>query len=371
MVPPHALAESLDTLVSTESLSRLEGRAVVRVSREPFASPYGGVSGNQFLAVATTGEDGTTRRYVVKRTSPTWDIILRLSADPACRELAVWQHGLLDRLPPEVGQTVVAAARDGTGWALLMRDVTDRMHACQRWPDPGWAPLTASELAVFLDGLAALHAAFWLDPALHDPNLDLCPLPALYSSFSPAAAEREAANPHGLLPVLRAGWQAFAREAPTEVVELVQGLQSDLRPFCAALEWHPWTLVHADPNCKNFGLQREPVPGIILLDWQLATRAPPAVDLAYAIALFSAVLPVSYDAVIAQYRDRLAARLGDRFSESWWRPQLALGLLGQFVRFAGLLCWRMTEHHDPAVREHYREILAWWSARALEARADL
>ena len=29
------------------------------------------------------------------------------------------------------------------------------MHPCQRWPDPGWAPLSEAELDVFLDGLAA------------------------------------------------------------------------------------------------------------------------------------------------------------------------------------------------------------------------
>jgi hypothetical protein len=375
---PHQLHDGLEELLSPATLSRLEGRAVVRVHREPLISPYGGVSGNHFLSVETVAEtpatDGQPRRYVVKRTSPAWDIILRLSGDPACRELLVWQHGLLDRLPREVGQTVVAAARDGEGWALLMRDISEQMHLCQRWPDPGWAPLTVRELDVLLDGLAALHERYWLDPALLDPALDLCSLSQLYASFSPAAVEREARGDggrHRLLGVLRTGWGQFEREAAPEIVRLVQGIQADAGPFCAALRRYPWTLVHADPNCKNVGLELEPVPRILLLDWQLVTRAPPAVDLAYVLSLFSAVLPISYEETIARYRDRLAARLGQRYDEAWWQPQLDLGLLGQFVRFAGLLCWRMTYHPDPEVREHYRYVLGWWSARALAGAARL
>lgn len=374
MSPPHQLHDSLDELLSPATLSRLEGRAVASVRREPFTSPYGGVSGNQFLSIESIGVDGQPQRYVVKRTSPAWDVILRLSADPACRELLVWQRGLLDRLPPECGQTVVGAARDGDGWALLLGDITEQMHPCQRWPDPGWAPLTVRDLDVLLDGLAALHERYWLDPALLDPRLDLCGLPQLYASFSPAAVEREAREDggrHGLLGVLRTGWEQFEREAAPEVVRLVQGIQADSRPFCDALRRYPWTLVHADPNCKNFGLELEPEPRILLLDWQLVTCAPPAVDLAYVLSLFSAVLPISYEETIERYRARLAARLGQRYDDAWWQPQLDLGLLGQFVRFAGLACWRMTHHPDPEVREHYRYLLGWWSDRALAGAAWL
>jgi hypothetical protein len=374
MPSPHQLHDSLDALLSPATLSRIEGRAVSSVRREPFVSPYGGVSGNELLSVTTTDGDGRLRRYVVKRTSPAWDIILRLSSDPACRELLVWQHGLLDRLPREAAQTVVAAARDGDGWALLLHDIAEQMHPCQRWPDPGWAPLTTRELDVLVDGLAAMHERYWLDPALRDPRFDLCGLPQLYASFSPAAVEREAREDggrHGLLGVLRTGWQQFARAAAPDVVRLVQGIQADSRPFCDALGRYPWTLVHADPNCKNVGIELEPEPRIILLDWQLVACAPPAVDLAYVLSLFSAVLPVSYEETIARYRERLAARLGPRFDEAWWQPQLDLGLLGQFLRFAGLLSWRMTHHPDPEVRDHYRYLLGWWSERARAGAARI
>ena len=371
MAPPRELYGSLDEMLSSEVLSRLEGRTVTSVQVQPFTTPYGGVSGNQFLAVETAGSDGQDRRYIVKRTSTVWDIIMRISGDTACREMLVWQHRLLDRLPPEVGHTVVAAATDDGGWVLLMRDIGDLMHPSQRWPGAGWAPLSERELEVFLDGLAALHARYWEDPALLDPQLGLCELPWLYASFSPATVQREAGSPHVLVTFLRDGWQQFERVAAPELVRLVQGLQADSQPFCDALRRYPWTLVHGDPNCKNFGIELAPEPRILLLDWQLATRAPPAVDLAFFLSLFSAVVPASNEEVIEQYRARLAARLDDRFDERWWRPQLDLALLGHVLRFGALLAQRMTQHDDPAVRAHYRTELAWWSERALAGAAWL
>lgn len=371
MSPPHTLHSSLDEMLSSGALRALEGRAVTSVRVQPFTSPYGGVSGNTFLSVATVGDDGHPRAYIVKRTAPAWDIIMRITGDADCREMLVWRQRLLDRLPPAVGHTVVACAVDGEGWALLLRDITQQMHPCQRWPDPGWAPLSERELAVFLDGLAALHASYWEDPALLDPQLGLCELPWLYASFSPATVQREAGSPHMLLPVLRMGWEQFGQVAAPELVQLVRRLQADTSPLTDALRRYPWTLVHGDPNTKNFGLELAPSPRLLLLDWQLVTRAPPAVDLAFFIALFSPVLPVPNEAVIEQYRERLAARLGSRFDASWWQPQLDLAMLGHFLRFGGLLVARMTTHQDAAVRAHYREVLDWWTGRALAGAAWL
>jgi hypothetical protein len=298
---------------------------------------------------------------------------MRITGDTSCREMLVWQRRLLDRLPPEVGHTVVDGAVDGEGWALLLRDITDLMHPSQRWPAAGWAPLDERELRVFLDGLAALHERFWLDPALLDPGLGLCELPWLYASFSPATVEREAGSPHGLVAFLRADWERFEEVATPDLARLVRGLQADLTPLCDALRRYPWTLVHGDPNCKNFGLERAPHPKLLLLDWQLVNRAPPAVDLAFFLSLFSAVLSpsVSKEMVIERYRELLAARLGDRFDENWWRPQLELALLGHFLRFGALLVSRLTGHDDPEVREHYREELVWWTERALAGAAWL
>src|SRR4051794_7757250 len=96
---PHKLYGSLDEMLSPEVLSRLEGRTVTTVRRQPFTSPYGGVSGNQFLSIETMADHGHPQRYLVKRTATAWDIIMRITGDTACREMLVWRHGLLDLLP--------------------------------------------------------------------------------------------------------------------------------------------------------------------------------------------------------------------------------------------------------------------------------
>ncbi|MCC7368424.1 MAG: phosphotransferase [Chloroflexi bacterium] len=365
MTPAHTLHASLDDLLSIQALRQIEGRDVRAVHRRPFVSPYGGVSGNRFLAVESVGVDGARHAYVVKRTATAWDIIMRATGDTACRERLIWQSGLLDNLPPAVGHTVAAAATDGDGWALLLRDITEQMHPCQRWPSPGWERLADAELTAFLDGLAALHATFWLDERLRRPELGLCALPWLYGSFSPATVARESGSPHGLVVILRQGWGQLEAEATPELTRLVRTLQADPRPLCAALEQYPWTLAHGDPNCKNFGLEMGAQPRLLLLDWQLVNRAPPAIDLVFFLSLFSDVLPVSYETVIERYRGLLAARLGDRFAEAWWQPQLDLAFLGHFLRFGALLLARMTSHSDAAVRAHYRMLLDWWTPRAL------
>src|SRR5215210_2919550 len=103
MAPPREPYGSLDEMLSPKALSRLEGRTVTRVRRRSFTAPYGGVSGNRFLAVDTLADGGQRRSYIVKRTSSAWDIIMRITDDSVCRELQIWRSGLLDQLPPEVG----------------------------------------------------------------------------------------------------------------------------------------------------------------------------------------------------------------------------------------------------------------------------
>ena len=60
--------------------------------------------------------------------------------------------------------------------------------------------------------------------------------------------------------------------------------------------------------------------------------APPGVDLAWYLAVNSARLPVPKKAAIACFRRELERRLGNRFDEQWWQPQLELSLLGGFLQ---------------------------------------
>ena len=63
---------------------------------------------------------------IAKRIVPGGDWIGRASADPG-REGLLFTNGVLDRLPPALDHAMVAAARDGDAWWLVMRDVSDQL----------------------------------------------------------------------------------------------------------------------------------------------------------------------------------------------------------------------------------------------------
>lgn len=113
----HDLYPSVDELLAPTAFRDYLGRPVVAVRVRPLRSD-GGVSGSALSAVEAIDGQGKVSRYVLKRTSPQWDWIMRATDDACGREVAVWRTGLLDRLPAALGHAVVAAARDGAGWAL-------------------------------------------------------------------------------------------------------------------------------------------------------------------------------------------------------------------------------------------------------------
>jgi len=53
------------------------------------------------------------QRLIVKRFSPSTDLVMALTGDTVGREYQLWSRGVLDRLPPQVGHPVVG----GTGSA--------------------------------------------------------------------------------------------------------------------------------------------------------------------------------------------------------------------------------------------------------------
>src|SRR4029453_11456943 len=94
--------DSLEAMLSIDAISTLEGRAISCVSAQSWTpEPVRGASGCEFLKVESLGVDGS-RHYVVKRTAFETDIVRRLTDDVACRERLLWQHGVFDRLPPEI-----------------------------------------------------------------------------------------------------------------------------------------------------------------------------------------------------------------------------------------------------------------------------
>lgn len=78
----------------------------------------------------------------------------------------------------------------------------------------------------------------------------------------------------------------------------------------------------------------------------------------------SSELPISFQESIEYYKEGLARRLGDRFDDSWWLPQLELSQLGVFAE-AGVFKAYFAAHSDSALhRRQNRLDLEWWAERA-------
>jgi hypothetical protein len=375
MAAKYQLHDSLDEMLSVGAMSCIEGRTVTTIRPRAWLPGDFSVSGAEFRGVETVDDTGASRQYVVKRTGHERDLIMRNTEDFACREMLVWQQGLLDRLPVGVTHAILGAARDGDGWALLMRDLGRSVFSPHvSWPAHGWQSLAPEDSDRLLDAVAAFHAEYWEDTTLLDPAHGLCPLPALYASFSPATTDREIERAGGYsgehITARHVGWLLLESSMPADIALVVRALQTDLAPLCATLERYPWTFVHGDIKRQNVGVERGAAHRIVLLDWQFATCGPPAIDLTWLLSQFGPVLPISLDEAVEQYRACLAARLGDRFDERWWRPQLELAMLGQFLRHGHYWIYGMTHNESATARTYYRDLISWWTGH-LRAGAAL
>jgi hypothetical protein len=108
-----------------------------------------------------------------------------------------------------------------------------------------------------------------------------------------------------------------------------------------------------------------------LLDWHFVGPGVPGVDLTWYLYTTGPGRQLSYEALMVGYRERLACRLGSRFDEDWWRPQLELSLLGQMLRCGPDMAWAAVRHESAVVRAWAREALAWWSEQALAGARHL
>jgi hypothetical protein len=357
MAKHHTLDTSVDALLVPERLSELAGQPITSVRRQPLGARYA-KSGSRLSLVETN--QGLGPRFTLKQVSAEWDWQMRATADHSCRAVALWQYGVLDRLPSEIKHGILTCAIDGDGWAILMKDYNPLLLP--------YAPFSAADNAFFMDAMASLHAAFFQDPALLDPSLNLCRIEQTYSVFSRQVGLQQMGGADEVPQRIVEGWDLLPTLVDPDVAEITLSLMDDPGPLVAALARYPFTLVHGDWRHANQGLVRRPFTQLILLDWQLATVAPPAVEIGRCLTTNSALFPGSKEDCIDCYRHQLARRLGDRFSASWWQPQLALALLGGFVQDGWAIGLKAT-HWDVGAnaRERWQEDLQWWSTQVRRA----
>jgi hypothetical protein len=364
----------MSDLGSIRDLLREHGLDGIR--EEPF--PNDGWSGASMTLLRRGGGD----RFVLKRDSLARDWIARATKDgPILRE--AWFAGRARMLEePTIGHVrapYLGAGRDGDEFAILMPDLSDVLFDWSR-------PISTDQLDAVLTGLAALHAESWGSwiswapdhvpggmLADHAGGGPWCPLRERIALICRASLERAGPAHDAVADRLIPGWDAFDRHASASARDLIAMLSDDPEPLVGALEAQPSTLVHGDLKLANVGIAADGVVEIV--DWQMVSLAPIAVELGWFLVANVSSLPRHPVEVLDRYRANLV-EASEALIRSDWLPE-------PFVTFddasadaailVGLLLrgWRKGADAEAGVIHasgvSAADDLAWWCERAVEA----
>jgi hypothetical protein len=315
--------------VSTGSLA---DAASTRESMKPGAS--------EVSLERLTFPDGT--QLVLKAFSPETDWMMRGTHDTG-RAAELWVSGAMDRLPPEIDPAIVRIEREGSVWMLYLRDVD------QFFLRSG-SRINHLEVKRFLAATARMHGAF---AGVDVPGL--ATFHDLLRLLAPDTIERQDTAGSEFLGVVRSGWNVFHDLAPADVTDAIDRLLADPGDLVAAMLAGGTTLVHADLHYGNVA----PAPDrFFVIDWALATAAPPAVDVAWYLHQSAHVIDGTREEVLAEFAIAEGPLHDARV--------LKLALLAEVV-MAG---WQYSDAVGEAGAAR-RADLDWWVARAREGLETL
>jgi hypothetical protein len=322
------------------------------VSEEPF--PNDGWSGASLTLLRRGSE-----RFVLKRDSLARDWIAQATSDgPILREAWFAAHG--PPLPAPIRAPYLGVGADGSDVGILMPDLTDVLFD---WD----APISIEMLDRVIAGLATLHA-YPRPEALASAAAQAhwCPLPERVTLICRASLERVGPARDAVADRILPGWEAFDRLAPAGARDVIASLGADPAPLLRALAELPSTLIHGDLKLANVGL--EPDGTIDLVDWQMVSVAPVAVELGWFLVSNVASLPLQPADVLARYHAALLSRRerGAEVAGDWGAQTDCAILVGLLLRG-----WRKGADAEAGV-VHASGVaaavdLAWWSERAIEA----
>lgn len=283
---------------------------------------------------------------IAKTFSPARDWMMRATHDTG-RAAELWTSGVMDRLPPVIDPAIVRIERDGDGWRLYLRDVS------QHFLRAGTVVSTA-EVRRFLGAVAAMHDAFL---GIDIPGANR--LNDLLRLTSPATIAAEAESHAPFLAEVRQGWEAFDELAPSDVRDSIHAILEQPQRLAEALEARGTTLVHAD---LHYGNVAPAADRFYVLDWTLATAAPAAVDVAWYIDQSADFIEPTRDDVLEAFR----AAEGPRHDPH----ALRLALLAELV-LGGWQYEAARSAIDADRRAQRRAAFDWWVARARDGLETL
>lgn len=344
--------EPLDALLRRHGLA---GKA-----EEPF--PNDGWSGASLTLLRRGGGD----RFILKRDSLARDWIARATRDgPLLREawLAARSWTIDDGTGGAVRAPYVDVGQDGEDVVLLMPDLTGVLF--------DWStPISIESLDRVLSGLARLHAqrSWTSSSALNDGPW--CPLRERLTLICRQALERPGPAREAVAERLLPGWDAFDRHASPAARHLIGMLGADVTPLLDVLATQDQTLIHGDLKLANTGIADD--GAIEIVDWQMVSLAPIAVEIGWFLVANVASLPVPPEEVVFRYRRHLAGGIldpddgrieGNDFDDRGVDAAILVGLL--------LRGWRKGMDAEAGITlgsgVSARDDLAWWCERAVEA----
>jgi hypothetical protein len=305
--PKYTLFDSVEQMLARERLGKLLSQPITHVEIQPMTG-HSGLAGGKLSYVNTDAG-----QYVLKRMSITSDWVMFASNDHQCRSIKLWQYGVLDQLRPHLEHKIIACARDGNDWAMLMDDLTGKVFL---WGQP----FPSALMPTFLDALARVHATFWNDPRLQDPRLGLNDLAHVLEIVP--KARKYTGNSLGVIPEwIRTGWGVMKEMLAPEVYTQMFNFFENPQPLINAVGRYPTTLLHGDFRKENLAHNGKPV----FLDWQAATRSLMIIDLAWFTKHGDIQDAMSMEDALRYYRERLETHLGQKFAEKDWQAMVALG----------------------------------------------
>ena len=303
--------------------------------------PIGGHDGRSGVSIERVRlADG--RRLVVKRLRPDREITMRLTGNTMGREYLLWREGVLDELPPGIGHAVVDGWVEDGETVLVMRDLGSGVR--------DWDALVSwSENERLMAALVSMHEAL-----REFKSASLCPLVDRVALLSPVTMRAVTDATENPLPMLIVrGWERFPDLVPPDVAAAVRAVHEVPAAFAARFGAQPCTVVHADAAHVNIGFEERQVT---LLDWELATWGPPALELVPYLTASAHAVDATREEILASYR--VAA--GETYDSDAVHLALFLGL----VELGWNKTLDITENEDRLERERERMDLDWWVTEA-------
>jgi len=345
----YELFGSIEEMLAPETLSKLTGISINQVRCRTME--HNGASGSQLMTVEADSNP-TTYRYVLKRLSKSIDWLMVASEDHMCRSVTLWQSGFLDQLRPDIDHAILACARDGDGWSILMRDISDSLIITM-------SPYTSAQVHILSEALSALHATFWEHPALEDPAIGLCDISGMLRTLSPENARQhhqDSGSPDWTDWIINCK-ELLLEMVSSDVADVLGALQDNPQPLIRAMGSGPRTLLHGDFQDRNLGLPPDGGSQSVLFDWALAGYGLPTVDLGWFLDKVILRSEVRQDVAINNYRQCLERRLDKRFQDDLWQRWQELGRLTHILRLGFVIAWLSTQAETEEQRTTWKRIV--------------